>query len=191
MSRKKFQFEIPVGDANGIWERGKISGFELVRIGAWKSAKSVALLTVNSESFIESCTANAMEAIMPFKEVNVIRDNLDWDEWQNCVATAIGRKKQPRSGLLRLEGVGYPVATAILSILAPSAFPVLDKWAISAVFGVPVQEASRGKWHRAAMYTEYCRRLATEERPEFDATMNIHGRDVEMMKLGKANAQRS
>ena len=191
MSRKTFQFDLPVSDVDGMWERGRISGFELVRIGAWKSAKSVALLTVNSESFIESCTANAMAVIRPFREVDVIRDKTDWDVWQNCVATAIGRKKQPRSGLLRLEGVGYPVATAILSILAPSAFPVLDKWAISAVFGVPVQEASRGKWHRAAMYTEYCRRLATEERPEFDPRMNIHGRDVEMMKLGMAMAGRS
>ena len=38
-----------------------------------------------------------------------------------------------RSGLLGLEGVGYPMATAILDILDPGVWPVMDRWAVMTV----------------------------------------------------------
>src|SRR5712692_9646955 len=34
-----------------------------------------------------------------------------------------------------LEGVGYPMATAILDILDPGVWPVMDRWAVITVFG--------------------------------------------------------
>ncbi len=59
-------------------------------------------------------------------------------EWRNAANWAIGWEAyngEPASGLLALQGVGYPMASAILDILDPDVWPVIDKWAVQTVFG--------------------------------------------------------
>jgi len=179
VKRKPYQEPIERGIIDEIWMRGWITGFELLKIGAWKSAKPVPLLTVNSEDLIESVTGSALDAISEFRHVDVTSEVVDWGRWVEAAATAIGRK--PSSGLLRLSGVGFPTATAILAVVAPGAFPVMDKWAISEVFEVSPSEASRTKWHRSIRYGEFTQFLAGNA-IEFDAaTLNVHERDQILM----------
>ncbi len=167
-----------------IWSRGYLTGFELARIAAWKSAQSVASITVNSEEQIRDCTQKLLSRISEFRTVDVIGDEVDWAQWRECVGSAIGRKARPSSGLLQLQGIGYPMATAVLAVLAPTSFPVMDKWAIAEIFSVHPQEASKTKWHKAVNYVEYCRHLVDVMRPEFASHMNIHERDQAVMRAG-------
>lgn len=186
VGRKKYQEEIGLDVVQRIWDRGFLTGFELLRIGAWKSAKSIALLTVNEENHIEVVTRSALSAISEYRTVNVVVDSIDWTNWRETVALAIGQngsKKQESSGLLSLHGIGYPMATAILATMAPTAFPVLDKWAISGVLDITPVEASKTKWHRSVFYTDYCKILATDERPEFSDQNSVHWRDQWMMNM--------
>jgi hypothetical protein len=184
MPRKKFQNEVSQDIIDRIWGRGYLTGFELCRIGAWKSAQSVALLTVNDESQIEFVTRRSLTAIGEFRDVNVVSDSFNWGNWYVAASTAIGQsRKKPATGLLSLHGVGYPLATALLAVLAPRAFPVLDRWAVSEVFGVTPDEGRESRWHSADHYMEYCRRLATDDRAEFK-NLSIHHRDQWMMNRG-------
>lgn len=184
MMRKKFQAEMSQEFVNRIWTRGYLTGFDLCRIGAWKSAQSVALLTVNDESQIEVVTRESLTAIKKFRNVDVVNEAVDWSSWRVAVSTAIGQsRKKPATGLLSLYGVGHPMATALLAVMAPTAFPVLDRWAVSQVFGVTPAEGRESKWHSADNYMDYCRRLATDRRNELRA-MNVHRRDQWMMNWG-------
>jgi hypothetical protein len=186
VARKKYQEEIGLDVVQRIWDRGFLTGFELLRIGAWKSAKSIALLTVNEEDQIELVTKVALTALNNYRSVNVVVDPIDWDDWRETVALAIGRsgsRKQPPSGLLSLHGIGYPMATAILATVAPTAFPVLDKWAISGAFDITPTEAAKSKWHRSEFYAEYCKRLATDGRHEFKDLRSVHQRDQWLMNM--------
>ena len=186
MARKKYQEEIGLDVVQRIWDRGFLTGFELLRIGAWKSAKSIALLTVNEEDQIELVTKVALTAIDHYRSVNVVVDSVDWDDWRETVALAIGRiglKKQPPSGLLSLHGIGYPMATAILATVVPTAFPVLDKWSISGAFDISPVEAAKSKWHRSQFYAEYCKCLATDDREEFKDLKSVHQRDQWLMNM--------
>jgi hypothetical protein len=184
MPRKRFQNEVSQDFIDCIWGRGYLTGFDLCRIGAWKSAQSVALLTVNDESRIEVVTKEALAAIRDFRDVDVVKHAVDWSSWRIAALTAIGQsRKTPATGLLSLYGVGYPMATALLAVVAPRAFPVLDKWALSQTFGIAPNEAGIWKWHTAESYMDYCRRLATDDRTEFK-DMSIHHRDQWMMNRG-------
>ena len=184
MPRKKFQNEVSLDFVHQIWSRGYLTGFDLCRIGAWKSAQSVALLTVNDETQIEIVTRKSLTAIREFREVDVVNDVVDWGSWRVAVSTAIGQsRKKPATGLLSLYGVGYPMATALLAVMAPRAFPVLDKWALSQTIGIPPREAGASRWHTAETYMGYCKQLATDDRAEFKG-LSIHQRDQWMMNRG-------
>jgi hypothetical protein len=107
------------------WNRGYLEAFELARIAAWKSAQSVAAITVNKPEEIEDCTRAAMSVIKPWRGRKAIGlvTGADWDEWQQTANKAIGwvgGRRGPSSGLLSLKGVEYPMATAILDILDPT-----------------------------------------------------------------------
>ena len=184
MPRKEFQNEVSQVFVDQIWSRGYLTGFDLCRIGAWKAAQSVALLTVNDESQIAVVTKESLTAIREFREVDVVNHAVDWSSWRVAASTAIGQsRKKPATGLLSLYGVGYPMATALLAVVAPRAFPVLDKWALSQTFRIRPEEAGARKWHTAESYMDYCRRLATDDRAEFKG-LSIHHRDQWMMNRG-------
>jgi hypothetical protein len=159
------------------WNRGYLEAFELARIAAWKNAHSVAAVTVNKPEEIEDCTRAAMSSIKPWrgrKAIELVTD-ADWDDWQQTANRAIGwvgGRRGPSSGLLSLKGVEYPMATAILDILDPDVWPVIDKWAAKTVFG---NAPSR---YCAARYVAYTRHLATEGARCWDAGLSIHELDM-------------
>jgi hypothetical protein len=171
----------PVEITEEAWDRGYITAFELARIAAWKSARSVAGVTINSPEKIESCTRVIMAVIGPWRgeKATALGTDAEWDDWRQTANRAIGwvgRRTATASGLLSLKGVEYPMATAILDILDPDMWPVLDKWAAMTVFGV---SPSR---YCAARYTAYARHLATEGPRHWNADLSIHGLD-EMAQL--------
>ena len=166
----------PVEIAEKAWNRGYIRAFELARIAAWKSAQSVAGITVNKPEEIEACTRTTMAVIEPWKgkKATALGADAEWDDWRQTANRAIGwvdRRKGTASGLLSLKGVEYPMATAILDLLDPDVWPVLDKWASMTVFG---EIPSR---YSAARYTAYARHLATEGARHWNADLSIHGLD--------------
>ena len=64
------------------------------------------------------------------------------------------------------------MATAILDILDPAVWPVIDKWATTTVFGaVPSR-------YCAALYAAYARHLATEGPKHWGAGLSIHELDM-------------
>jgi len=155
-SKPKYQVE-PTHIKKGIWERGHIEPWELLRICAWKSAQGLASLSMNDEELIRERTAAACVALEQLHDTDVLATEPDWPHWEDAVRTAVG-SKDAATGLLGLSGVGYPVATAILCIMNPKAFPVLDRWAIVGTFGSDVLPLR--KYCTAAGYRSYAEALA-------------------------------
>lgn len=113
MRRKPEYQDPPLWIAGNAWERGHIEPFELARIAAWKSARSVAAVTVNRPGEIEFWTRAAISVILPWRNrrAATLTTDADWAGWQKAANTAIGWVGRPGelpSGLLSLTGVGYP-----------------------------------------------------------------------------------
>jgi hypothetical protein len=183
LAGKRYQDEPGHDIREPIWERGRFSALEMFRVAAWKSARGLASLTLNTEDAIASRTAAAIRAITPLRETNVLEDQVDWHAWRNAAATAIGSKAD-RTGLLGLEGFGYPMASAFLSFLVPTAFPVIDRWTVEAVYGAGVAGRA-GVWHRFRVYTHFTQELARRQNDFADAP-NIHRVDQAVMNRAMA-----
>jgi len=180
-SKPGYQVE-PVGLRDGIWERGYITAWELLRICAWKSAKGVALLSLNAEAEIEERTRNACTQLRWLKDADALDPSTDWDRWTESVRLAIGAKKLG-TGLLGLSGVGYPVATAVLCILNPRTFPVLDRWAVAGLYGDDRKSVS---YERAARYSEYAQDLVRAGSSQQLGASSIHELDQLFMNAAMA-----
>ncbi|MCE9621857.1 MAG: hypothetical protein K8R99_05875 [Actinomycetia bacterium] len=177
MSKRKPYQERPQS-RDAVWAQGYITPWQLLRIAAWKSAKGVALLSLNDEDTIVDQTRLLMAAIAPYRNHNVISDLTDWNRWEADVRRAVG-DQTVKSGLLGLQGVGYPMATAILATVAPASFPIMDRWAIGGVFGQ--QMARRTSWHKAAAYRMFTETLATTTSRELIGISTVHERDQFVM----------
>jgi hypothetical protein len=94
-------------------------------------------------------------------------------------------------GLLALHGVGYPMASAILDILDPEVWPVIDRWAVQTVFGKqPTGNPWRtGQWDFAAAYGVYAQHLATIGAACWGSGHSIHELDEKAMKLSKSGGE--
>jgi hypothetical protein len=174
--RKEYQLR-PSWVSDRAWDRGYIEAFEIVRIAAWKSAISAAAITVNKPEDIEDCTRAAISIIRPWRgrKKDELASNVGMPAWRQAANDAIGwnDRKGSSCGLLSLKGVRYPMATAILDILDPSVWPVIDKWAAKTVFGtVPAH-------YCAARYAAYARHLAIEGAARWGAELSIHQFDEE------------
>ena len=179
-TRPKYQRE-PVELRDLIWTRGLIEPWELLQICAWKSAKGLAPISLNDEAIIRDTTAKVCEVLRPMRELDVLAGEPDWRRWEQGVGRAIGSKVNG-TGLLGLAGIGYAMSTAILCILNPSAFPVLDRWAILGVYG-GVDKRSMLFYEHAARYCEYAQDLASRSREATNAK-NIHEVDQHFMRAG-------
>jgi hypothetical protein len=174
MRRKRpaFQRE-PEELGDQIWLAGEITPLQFFRITAWKSAKGLAWLSLNSEEQLRTVSAAAVRAIEAWRTVDVLNDEVDWLRWRLDASSAVGRAKS--SGLLALHGVGYPVASAILSLLAPRAFPVVDRWTIGALY----EEFPRA-WQTSHFYEHFTRRLV-EIADHFPTCQTVHQVDQAVM----------
>jgi hypothetical protein len=173
-----------------ILKRGHITPWELFKIVSWKSAKGVAWLSLNSEAEIVKFTREAVEDLTAWSWPYgaLIEGNMNyeaWTLWEEKVGQVIGAdQKRSESGcatgLLRLHGVGYPVATAILAFLKPEVFPVMDKWAVETIFG---DGASRKRWQHKAKYREYAQLLVNPQIEDLQEVATLRGRDQKAMQL--------
>jgi hypothetical protein len=170
--------------ADAAWQRGYLKPLELLRIAAWKTGQGLGWLTLNSEADIEARTGVAIEHIRPWKgqQVAGLADEAAWHDWGETARNAIG-VLATREGLLGLTGVGYPMASAILDILDPQVWPVIDRWAVQTVFGTQPSGAPwrPGDWQCAAAYRAYARHLATIGAACWGASYSIHQLDVAAM----------
>ena len=173
----------------GIMGRGHITPWELLKIVSWKSAKGVAWLSLNTEEEIISCTAETVAGLtsgLGLADVlaTEMTDEL-WELWEAKAGELIGADKKYAAGgvptgLLRLHGVGYPVATALLGLLKPEVFPVMDRWAIETIFG---KGASKKRWQTKAKYREYTQLLVTPKIMELQKIETLRGRDKAAMNI--------
>lgn len=184
IKRKDYQVALSESQVSELWAVRQIDGFQFMRIAAWKSAKALGELTLNPESEFEDRTRVLFDVIATWTDINVIEQAIDWNHWQETAAQAIGSKKLG-TGLLGLRGVGYPMATAVLSTLLPNVFPVLDKWAIVALYGETEKSAASNKWHKSAVYQKYAFDIATSTRPDILSTTCIHFRDQILMNAAR------
>lgn len=174
--------------AASAWNRGYLKPLELLRIAAWKTGQGLGSLTVNTERDIKDSTRVAMASIQHWKGRRVVglADQVLWDDWRETARSAIG--VADRKGLLGLKGVGYPMATAILDILDPDVWPVIDRWAVQTVFGIQPDGSpwpSR-QWQCAAAYEAYARHLAIEGAKQWGSDHSIHQLDVEAMNASRS-----
>jgi hypothetical protein len=184
-SQKPYQV-LPDEFVNRLQRQSHIDAFDLCRIAAWKSAQSVALITTNDRSAIEEVTAAAKAALHRWLEPahNVIENTTEWTAYCDDVRTAVGSAKR-KTGLLALEGVGYPMASAILRIWNPKSFPVIDRHAQQAVWHYHPEVLPPGtQINNGDRYTAYARTLAAST--HFGDSRVVHERDKIAMEFGRA-----
>jgi hypothetical protein len=174
------------------WGRGYLTPLELLRIGAWKSARGLAWLSLNAEGEIESRTAEALRHLWRWRGRRMagVDDGAVWVAWRETSRAAIGDHYEG-TGLLGLSGVGYRMATAVLAILDPEVWPVMDRFAVMTVFGRQRsgEPLPADGWERADAYAVYGHHLATVGRRCWGAELTIHGLDQEAMKASQPGGQ--
>lgn len=175
-----------------IFSLGHITPWNLFKIVSWKSARGLAWLSLNTEEEIRSVTEELVDGLRQLSETeNVLIQSMneeDWNEWQRLAGElvgAVGKTNVQPSGLLRLQGVGYPVATAVLGLLKPNVFPVMDRWAVETIFG---DGAGRKTWlwHTKAAYRRYAERLVNPECEFLKEFKTLRERDIAAMNAAKA-----
>ncbi len=164
-----------------------MTALEAIRVGAWKQAMVPASMSVNDEGKIEKVTRGVLAAIKPalaWSPLGVDNDSF-WTQYRTLVANTIGAKNI-RSGLYALDGIEYPVASAILCILDPERWPVIDRHAVRSVFGCRADKRDHptSTWYCATVYSSYARHLATIGHACWPG-LSIHELDVKAMELGK------
>ncbi len=175
--RPDYQME-PIELADSIWDAKVITPLQLHRIVAWKSAQGLAWVTLNSEKEIQLRSMECMDAIADWREADVVGAGTEWERWESSVRLATGSKQPPR-GLLGLRGVRYPVASAVLSILAPKAFPVIDRWGTKAIYGREINS-----FRSVSFYRHYAQQLVAV-RDLYPDCNTIHEIDVAVMNAAR------
>lgn len=117
-----------------------------------------------------------------WRSTNILTQEIDWEAWKLAVANAIGSEPDG-TGLLGLEGVGYPRATAFIAFLAPAAFPVIDKWTVKAIYGNQAY-AKTSKWMRAAAYKHFASELVSNS-SHFPSCSTVHDIDQKVMNTAR------
>lgn len=186
----KFQDE-PEELVAEIFSLGYITPWNLFKIVSWKSARGLAWLSLNTEEEIRFVTEELVDGLRQLPETaNVLSKPMneeDWNEWQRLAGElvgAVGKKNVQPSGLLRLQGVGYPVATAILGLLKPNVFPVMDRWAVETIFGDGAGRKT-WQWHTKAAYRRYTERLVNPECEFLDEIKTLRKRDIAAMNSSR------
>lgn len=172
---------------------GYMTAFDVLRVAAWKSARLPAALSVNSPSHIEQVTQQTIARLRQSECRSWSplgnRDDAFWKRYEDLIRLLVGAKSD-RTGLYALDGVQYPTASAILCVLDPHLFPVIDKWAIRAIYGTRSNGKDHTKIHCASVYTHYARTLATAIHVRRPAK-TIHNLDVRAMSIGRLMQPRS
>ncbi len=181
---KRYQ-SAPTDVSESAWRRGFMTPLEVFRSAAWKSALGLGELSLNTEEEFEVVTGEAMDHIRSWRGRSLVGvdNNDDWIDWHATARSAIGSNYVPRTGLMRLNGVSYPMATALLCVLDPTVWPVMDRWAVQSVFGLRLdgRQFGRGEWQKATVYASYARHLATTGAQCWPDAVTIHELDQAAM----------
>lgn len=180
MSRKRYQVE-PVSLRDAIWERGHITAWELVKILAWKSAIAPAAASVETEDRVVAVTGAMVQHLLPLRDVDVAAVWQDRDRWEAAVEltrVAISRE----SGLRQLAGIRIATASAVLTILNPRLWPVIDRLALTAA---GLSSAFGNVRDDFGVYRRYWEHLASQ-RAEAGERRTIHELDVDLQVQGRA-----
>jgi hypothetical protein len=171
--------------AEAAWERGHIEPWDLLRITAWKAAITPAWLSVEDPRRIVSVTAAVIKVLKPYRRAvaaEVLFDSPDGGAaFLEATREGIGRtqKGAQDGGLRSLWGIRLPAATAVLTILNPSAWPVIDRWAVTTIFSDPPRILDS-----VDHYLTYLRRLAALQQHQYP-DLTIHEVDLQAMGLGR------
>jgi hypothetical protein len=112
-----------------LWDQGYISAWQLLRIAVWKSSTGyLGHLATNSEKDIKDRTREAMSCALPYKDAS---EPPLGSPFFAALSASVGALRQ-------IHGVGLPVASAVLCILNPGVWPVIDRWATRRLFGCNV-----------------------------------------------------
>jgi hypothetical protein len=180
--RPAYQEEVGPDIRRGIWDRGHIEPWELLRIVAWKSAKGLPWLALERPEKIVAVTREVCAAIAPYSDA-VASDEFKVEErgqaFLDATCQALGPRKKA-TGLRSLRGIELPVATAVLAVLNPAAWPVIDRWAVLSVFEALPRDAT----YRLDVYRQYVRRLAEIQRLQF-SSHTIHAVDQRAMRAAQ------
>ena len=160
-----------------LWAQMCIDPLSLFRILAWKSAKGLAGATMNAPGRIEEVTTEVLRLLLPYKDES--RPPRSEEFWAATHDALVG--PDGKSGLFGLHGLRIPTASAVLSILNPGVWPIIDRWAYSALFGVTPQQAT-AKMGWFDNYRQYLERL-DDLRSSFP-TKSIHELDQDAMNAG-------
>lgn len=168
------------------WEQGYLTGLQVLRIAAWKNARGLGWLTLPTEQEFWELTASALEHLKSMRGRPAMGNHSDgyWDDWGEATAWAVGT--QGESGLLRLRGVGYPVASAILCVLDSEVWPVIDKWSIETVSGV---SGSTTRWFGWESYRAFARHLVDVGPCFWPSAKTIHDLDQAAMNASKPGGE--
>lgn len=171
------------------WNRGHLTPLELLRVAAWKTGQGLGSFTTNTDEGIRQRTSDALDAIRPWrgKPVSSLTSQVMWADWREAARQAIGDAAADL-GLLGLDGVGYPMATAILAILEPTVWPVMDRWAALTVFGRHPEGGQwpNRRWQHAAAYEAYARHLTTHGAAAWGPDLSVHQLDQKAMNLARS-----
>ena len=154
--------------------------WEFMRIAAWKSAYIPAAISVGDPEEIEETLRMIFTRLKKYKEMKLVDEanEINWDEWESDVRWMLNDAR-----LLSLPGVGYALATALLSYLLPEAFPVMDRLTIGGVFGWDVARRTKS-WNLTSVYRKYTEHLAKARFDEW-VGLSVHERDQDLMSVMK------
>jgi len=162
-----------------IWQRGFIQPWELLKIAAWKSANgNLAWLSLNTPETIEGITGTVLDFVRDYRDANAsaLRDNEDgWARFVTATENALGST----SGMRQLHGVRLPMASAVMAILNPLAWPVIDRWSAKTVFAPVPRDLDRFRYYRI-----YMQRLV-EIHDDRDEWRSIHELDQYLYNLAR------
>jgi hypothetical protein len=114
--------------------RGFLTRADLLRVARWKTPRSAPLVARNRDADVRAITRRAFAA---------------------------SDERARVEGLLRLSGVGWPTASAILHFCHRDPYPVLD---VRALWALSVARRARGGFALWREYVRACRALARRAR---------------------------
>ena len=179
----------PSGVGRRAWALGYMTPLDAIRVAAWKQAQIPAAMSVNHPLQIETVTADAISKLHASgcRHWSPLGNDSAtfWQDYEDLVRSVVGAKNT-KTGLYGMKGVEYPTASAILCILDPTMFPVIDQHAVRTIYGTESNGSAfdTATWYCATVYAHYARHLATTVHEQWGG-LSIHQLDLNAMRAGK------
>ena len=166
------------------------SAWDFLKIAAWKSARNLALISLNPKEKVNQSFKSLIELLGTFPYEDTVKefDSIDWSNWGKEVENLYSK-----TGISKLDGIQFTAFTGLLGYLRPAIFPVIDIYTAEGIFGGQVAR-NRNRWANSGAYTTFTRHLAgpstsklpdwLKKIPDIDkdkakwSELNIHERDL-------------